>query len=145
MSYSTELTEDCLGIEHVGSGLVTGADLLAASVTARRLVENTENFNYELVDFSEVTALRVSPEELERIVAQDKIAAESRPRAMVVIIAPSAQTFQLATAWEEQVRELGWTIHIARERDEGMQWLEDHREQARTDLLTEKDETASCE
>ncbi|MDQ2659457.1 MAG: hypothetical protein M3Y03_03465 [Verrucomicrobiota bacterium] len=138
MPYTTELTQDCLGILHTGSGVVTGAELLAASVAATRLVQNTANFQYEFGDWSAVTEMRVAPEEVERIVAQDRIAARSRPQAIVVLVVPQGESYRLAQAWEEQVRDLGWTIHLARERSEAVQWLTHHIQTERPELLAGK-------
>ena len=144
MSYLTKLTDDCLGIVHTVQGVLTGEDMLAASTVARQLVQNTENFNYELADFSGVTEIRINPEQLEKIVAQDRRIADWRPHAMIVIIAPSAETHALALAWEELVQDLDWNIHISRDRDEALNWLARHRAQARQDLEVEIDRTAHC-
>ncbi len=145
MPYSTELTDDCLGIVHHSSGIVTGQELLHASIAARQLVQNTENFNYEVADFSGASEVRVAPEEMEEIVAQDRLAAAERPHAVIVIIAPGEQAYETARQWQEQVNDLGWTIHIAREPAEGYEWLSRHREQARRDLRAGQKETSPAE
>ncbi len=134
MAYTTELTQDCLGIWHTGSGIVTGAELLAASVAGRQLVQNTENFQYEFADFSAVTAVEIEPEELKKIVEEDRLAALRRPHAIVVIVAPSEETHELARRWENQVRDLGWTIHISRDRSEAVQWLREFLKVADFDI-----------
>lgn len=138
MPYTTELTKDCLGIEHVGRGIVTGYDLLAASITARQLVQNTENFNYELIDFSAVTEMQMQPDSVDRIVAQDRMAAKVRPHAVIVIIAPHDHSYAVAGEWERKVRDLGWTIHISRDRAEALRWLDKHRDLARQELEAAK-------
>jgi len=142
MPYTTELTRDCLGAVHSGSGLVTGDDLLAASIAVRRLVQNTENFQYEFVDFSDVTEMRIEPDDLDKIVEQDRLAAQARPRAIVVIVAPQEFAYEVARQWEEKVKDLGWTTHIERERTEGVRWLVKHLKTERPELLAEKRESA---
>ncbi len=126
MGYTTELTEDYVGIVHVGSGLVTGADLLEACRSTTQLLQNTENFHYEFIDFSEVAELRISPEELEEIVAQDRFAATFRPDAVIVIVAPREDLFEIATQWERRVQDIGWNTHISRNRPEALAWLREH-------------------
>lgn len=123
MPYDTELTEDCLGIVHVGSGVVTGEDLVAATQAATRLVQNTENFHYELVDWSQVAEVKITEEQLEEIVALDHFAAVFRPDAVVVIVAPRDNLFELAQKWDRRVQDLGWKTHISRERWEAIEWL----------------------
>src|SRR5450631_3195400 len=96
MPYPTELTKDCLGIIHAGSGLVTGEDLMVACEGVTQLVQNTANFQYEFSDFTDVTELRLKPGDLEKIVELDQIAAKYRPRAIVVIVAPQEFSYELA-------------------------------------------------
>lgn len=126
MAYKTQLSDDCLGILRIGSGVVTGRELAAASVAATQLVQNTENFEYEFVDLSEVTEVRVTREELAQIVTQDRIIARFRPHAIVVIVAPQDQTLTMAREWEESVSDLGWSTHICRSRSEGLNWLREN-------------------
>lgn len=134
MAYTTELTADCLGIWHTGSGTVTGKDLLAASTAARQLVQNTENFQYEFVDQSKVTAIKVAPEDLQKIVEEDRLAAKWRPHAIIVIVAPLGPVYELAREWERAVQELGWTIYISRDREDAIRWLREYLKIAIFDL-----------
>ena len=143
MPYTTELTRDCLGIVHSGTGVLTGEELVAASVAATQLVQATENFQYEFSDFSEVMEVRIEPADLEKIEALDRIAAKSRPRAIVVIVAPGEAAHEMALKWETTIRDLGWTIHIARERTEAVRWLAQHLKTERPELLAERNENAA--
>ena len=58
MPYETELTDDCMGVVHRGSGMVTGEEILRGSLAVSQLVQNTENFHYEFVDLSEATEFK---------------------------------------------------------------------------------------
>lgn len=126
MSYTTELTDDYMGITHAGGGIVTGADLIKASRLAAQLVENTENFHFELIDFSDVDELRVTEAELEQIVLQDRYAAIFRPDATVVMVAPRADLFAIAEKWQRRVEGIGWKTHVARSRSEAKAWLQEN-------------------
>ncbi len=126
MSYSTELTYDCMGILHYGAGLVTGGDLVEACRATLQLLQNTENFHFEFIDFSEVTELRITADEFDQIVANDHFAAVFRPEAVVVIVAPRDDVFATGKEWERRVEGLGWKIHISRSREEGDQWLKEN-------------------
>ena len=140
MAYTTELTEDCLGIYHRATGVLTGDELLAASVAGRQLVQNTENFQYEFSDMSRVTGLQVDPSIVAKIVEEDHVAAKWRPHAIIVIVAPRDDTYELARQWEEQVQDLDWIIHISRERDEAVRWLGEYLKIAQFDIPVKKDE-----
>jgi hypothetical protein len=143
MPYPTELTKDCLGIVHAGSGLVTGEDLMVACEGVTQLVQNTANFQYEFSDFTDVTELRLKPGDLEKIVELDQIAAKYRPRAIVVIVAPQEFSYELACTWSERVKDIGWTIHISRDRSEAVRWLTQHIKTERPELLAERNENAA--
>ncbi len=143
MPVATELTKDCLGIVHVGSGVVTGEELVESSTAAAQLVENTDNFQYEVTDFTDVTELRVEPRHVEKIAAIDRVAATLRPRAIMVIIAPQNSAYDLACAWHGLIADLGWTVHISRDRAEGVRWLGQHLKTERPELLAEKKKDAA--
>lgn len=123
MSYTTELTDDCMGIVHHGASLVTGADLIEACTATLQLLQNTENFHFEFIDFSGVTELRITPDEFDQIVANDHFAAIFRPEAVVVIVAPRNDLFETGKEWERRVQDLGWKTHISRSRAEAEEWL----------------------
>ena len=123
MPVTTETTEDFQGIIQTGRGLVTGDELVQACHAAFHLVQNTRNFHYEFVDLTDATALQFSPGDLEQITERDRMAAVYRPDAIVVIVAPQKEFYDLAKAWESRVQDLGWTTHITRDRAAGLKWL----------------------
>jgi hypothetical protein len=123
MPYTTELTEDCMGVVHTGTGVVTGEEILRGSQLLSQLVQNTENFHYEFVDLCEATGIEITQEDLQEIATLDRMTAYFRPHAVVVVVAPNEQLFSVAKQWERLVRNLGWTIHIARSRREAHSWL----------------------
>ena len=123
MAFLTELTEDYTGIIHVGTGVVTGGEILEGCKSDRALVQVTENFHYKLVDLSAVTELRITEKELRDIVEEDRVIAAFRPGAAVVIVAPNDRIRTMAQHWEILVEELGWSTHISRTRAEASKWL----------------------
>ena len=112
-----------MGVVHVGTGAVTGEEILQGSETVAQLVQNTENFHYELVDLSAATEVTISAEQLEAIAEQDRLAAFFRPNAVVVIIAPNDEVFALVKQWEEMVRPLGWKTFVSQDRVAALRWL----------------------
>ncbi len=126
MPLTTETTEDFQGIVHIGTGVVTGRDIIGGSAAALLLVRNTRNFHYEFVDLSAAESVVVSNEELEQVLALDRLAAVYRPQAIVVLVAPSDDALAVAKEWERRVEPLGWSTHIARERGAALDWLHAH-------------------
>ena len=126
MPYTTELTEDYMGVVHTGTGVVTGEEILRGSRTVAQLVENTENFHYEFVDLSEATGIEITEQHLQEIVTLDRMTAYFRPHAVVVIVAPDERLFAVAKQWESLVQGLGWNTHIARSRSEAKSWLREN-------------------
>lgn len=123
MPYRTELTEDCMGVIHIGSGVVTGDEILRGSEAVSQLVQNTENFHYEFVDLSEATGIKITDWQLREIATVDRMTAFFRPHAVVVIVAPDERLFAVAKQWESRVQGLGWNTHISHSRSEAKNWL----------------------
>jgi hypothetical protein len=126
MPFETELTGDCMGIVHVGSGIVTGSEILEACRSVTALVQTTENFHYKLVDLTAARDLQISEEELRDIVEEDRLIAHERPQAVVAIVAPNEKMRVIARHWQGLVAELGWTTQIVRNRAEATAWLHEH-------------------
>ena len=126
MPLVTETTQNCQGILQVGTGTVTGEEFVRASYNALLLFQNTQNFQYEFVDLSNATDLQFAEEHLMQITAQDRVIAKFRPHAIVVVVAPREEFYQLAKHWERAVEELGLSTHVARERPQALGWLQRH-------------------
>ncbi len=126
MPYTTELTEDYLGIIQVGDGTVTGTEILQGCRSVTALVQTTENFHYKLVDLTAARELQITGDELAEIVAEDRLIARARPQAAVVIVAPNEKIRGIALHWEVLVEELGWSTHVARTRAEALDWLREN-------------------
>ncbi len=136
MPYETELTDDCMGVVHRGSGMVTGAEILRGSLAVSQLVQNTENFHYEFVDLSEATGIQITDFQLKQITTVDRMTAFFRPRATVVVVAPDERLFSIAKQWESRVQGLGWNTHVSRSRTEAKNWLKENFDPRATELAS---------
>jgi hypothetical protein len=126
MPFETELTDDYMGIIHVGSGIVTGQEILQGCRSVTALVQTTENFHYKLVDLSAASELQINEDELREIVEEDQLIAAARPHCAIVIVAPNEKMRAIARHWQELVAELGWQTQIVRSRAEALDWLREH-------------------
>lgn len=135
MPYTTELTEDYMGVVHTGTGVVTGEEILRGSQAVAQLVENTENFHYEFVDLSEAAGIEITEQHLQEIATLDRMAAYFRPHAIVVIVAPDDHLFAVAKQWESLAEGLGWNTHISRARSEAKSWLRENFDPHATQMV----------
>jgi hypothetical protein len=124
MPLVTETTQDCKGILQLGSGRITGEEFVQASYNALLLFQNTQNFRYEFVDLSEVTDVELAEKHLAQITVHDHVIAKSRPDAIVVVLAPREEFYQVAKHWQQAVAPFGLKTHVARDRAEAETWLE---------------------
>jgi hypothetical protein len=126
MPLVTEMTQDCQGILQVGSGVVTGEEFVQASYNALLLFQNTQNFRYEFVDLSNVTDVEFAEKHLAQITVHDRVIAKARPDAIVVVLAPREELYQVAKHWEQAVTPFGLKTHVARERAEALARVQQH-------------------
>jgi hypothetical protein len=126
MPLVTEMTQDCQGILQLGSGVVTGEEFVQASYNALLLFQNTQNFRYEFVDLSGATDVEFAEKDLAQITVHDRVIAKSRPDAIVVVLAPREEFYQVAKHWEQAVAPLGLKTYVARERAEALARVQQH-------------------
>jgi hypothetical protein len=126
MPLVTETTQDYRGILQVGSGVITGDEFVQASYNALLLFQNTRNFRYEFVDLSNATEVEFAEADLAQITVHDRVIAKSRPDAVVVVLAPREDFYQVAKHWERAVQPFGLKTHVSREREEALSWLHQH-------------------
>ncbi|MGI9114845.1 MAG: hypothetical protein ACR2FX_07385 [Chthoniobacterales bacterium] len=143
MPLITETTKDCQGILQLGTGRITGEEFVRASYNALLLFQNTQNFKYEFVDLSNATDLQFAEEHLAQIAAQDRVIATFRPNAIVVVVAPREEFYELAKHWEREVQEVRWRTHVTRRRSDALAWL--HRNLASSNVAGEEEQLEATE
>ncbi len=125
MPFETQLTDDYMGTIHVGRDVVTGTEILEGCKSVTALVQSTENFHYKLIDLSHATEVRITPEEFDEILEQDRLIAQQRPNDSIGIVAPNENVRAIVEEWRHRVAGLGWTIEILPSREEAMAWIQD--------------------
>jgi hypothetical protein len=124
MPYTTELIDGGRGVLHVGTGVLTGAEILAGARAAHSAPGRVGKFTHGLTDLSGVTELRLTAEEVRRISEENRITARiAVPGAPVAIVATSELVFGMARMWEVHVEDTGWTTRVFRSRAEAEAWL----------------------
>jgi hypothetical protein len=130
MPFDTHLTSDYMGTILVGTGVVTGSEILEACKSVTALVQSTANFHYKLIDLARVTELRITPEEYDDILEQDRLIAKQRPNDSVAIVATDESVRAIMEEWRHRVEGLGWAVEILPSREEAMAWIQDRVEGA---------------
>src|SRR5215510_11184892 len=103
MPFETHLTDDYMGAILVGTGIVTGAEILGACKSVTLLVQSTANFHYKLIDLARVTELRVTPQEYDDILEQDRLIAQQRPHELVAVVAINQSVRAIMEEWRRRV------------------------------------------
>jgi len=124
MPFSTTITPDGTGILRTGRGLVTGADLLAADSELLHATEKElQQIRYGLVDFSEVTELRVTSDDVRLLARLAERLSELNTEFIAAIVAPRDDSFGLSRMWQVLAEYTGWSSHVFRDRAGAIAWL----------------------
>ncbi len=104
-------------------GHLSGKEVMETNTEVHSEPERMKSYRYVLVDLTDVESVQISNNELVRIVAQDELAARSRPQSVVAIAAPTDVMFGISRMWEAHVDQLGWDTAVFRTRREADQWI----------------------
>ncbi|HZE96238.1 MAG TPA: hypothetical protein VE981_04355 [Planctomycetota bacterium] len=126
--YTREVRETGRLLILSGSGIMTGAELIA---TTRGMVEDADAVRHVrevLVLLGDVTRLEVDSDHVRQVVEIDRALVKLIPRAAVAIVAPKDEVFGMARMWEMMVVFTEWKIQVFRSREEADLWLESERQ-----------------
>ncbi len=113
-----------IGIEFIGSGVVTGADIIAANKEIYRN-ENFSRQRYQIVDRTNCTEYRVSNEEIRIIAEQDKAASKTNPNIIVSLISTTDLQYGISRMYQAYVGDSGFLTEIFRDRKSAEEWIEE--------------------
>ena len=123
MPYVTEFIDGGTGVLHVGSGVVTSAEIIEGARRVQSDESRARGLTHGLTDLTDVSELRVTTAELRLIVDASRKTAKLVPRGVVAIVAPKDHAFGMARMWELLIDEDGWTTRVFRDRVEAEIWL----------------------
>ena len=113
-----------IGVEFIGSGLVTGADIIAAN----KEIYRNENFyrqRYQIVDRTKCTNYKVSHEEIIKIAEQDKVAAKTNPNIIIAFISTSPLQYGISRMYQAYVGDEGFLTEVFQDRKSAEKWIEE--------------------
>lgn len=123
MAFSTEYIDGGRGVLHVGHGIVTGNELIAAAEHNLQAVRDGMPLRYGLGDFSGITRYAASPEEVQEVARIHAEIAALIGDAFTATIAPSDHAYGMSRLWGAYADVTGWEIGIFRTRAEADAWL----------------------
>jgi len=124
MPYESTYFDNDSGLLRIGKGVVTLDELLAAAKEHQSDPERAKKITHVLIDFTEVTELRMNAEEAKRLAEASKITARLAPGGAAAIVAPRDHVFGIARMWESLVdEEASWSTRVFRDRAEAEAWL----------------------
>ena len=111
------------GVEFIGSGVVTGADIIEAN----KEIYSNENFSkqrYQIVDRTNCIEFLVTTEEIQKIAEQDKAAAKTNPNIIIALISTTDLQYGLSRMYEAYVGDSGFLTEVFRDRKSAEEWIE---------------------
>ena len=111
-----------IGVEFIGSGLVTGADVIAANKEIYRN-ENFSRQRYQIVDRTNCTKYQISNKEIRIIAEQDKAAAKTNPNVIIAFISISDLQYGISRMYQSYVGDNGFLTEIFRDRKSAEEWI----------------------
>ena len=123
MPYTTEVIDNGKGILHIGSGTVTGEDLMLSAAGVLKLVQEGLRPEFALTDLTEVKEFSVSSEEISRNAVLNSAISRYLPPARIAIIAPAPDIYGMVRMWQAHIDSPGLTSQVFRRKEEALAWL----------------------
>ena len=123
MPYVTSYVDDGKGLHKNGSGILTGLEIFTSAMQEGINVERAQKLRYGLIDFSEVTEMRVTPDDIRRIVEVNRRLAAFTQGALVAIVAPGPLPYAMSRLWHTFSQDLGWKSNVFHTRVDALAWL----------------------
>ena len=125
MPIQIKYIEGGLGVEFIGSDVVTGTDIIEAN----KEIYSNENFSrqrYQIVDRTNCAEFQVSNEEIRIIAEQDKAAAKTNPNIISALISKTDLQYGISRVYHALVGDSGFLTEIFRDRKNAEEWVEKH-------------------
>jgi len=123
MPIQIKYIEGGLGVEFIGSDVVTGTDIIEAN----KEIYSNENFSrqrYQIVDRTNCAEFQVSNEEIRIIAEQDKAAAKTNPNIIIALISKTDLQYGISRVYHALVGDSGFLTEIFRDRKNAEEWIE---------------------
>ena len=126
MALTMEFIDDGRGVLHVGSGVVSGAELIAAAGRDLAAAREGLPLAYGLVDLTDTTRFDALAGDIREVARINLALAGIIGRACVAVVAPQDVAFGMSRMWEAYMHAAAWETCVFRQRAEADAWLAAH-------------------
>ena len=123
MPIQIKYIHDGIGIEFIGSGVVTGAEIKEARQEIYR-DEVLQKLRYQIVDRTDITEFDVSNEDIRSMAEKDKTIAKDHPDIVVAIVSASDLQYGISRMYQAHAGESAFVTEIFRDRESADKWIE---------------------
>jgi hypothetical protein len=123
MPFHAEFSPDGTGVLLIGTGLLTGDELIAVTISIGQAGERLSRVRYALADFSGVVEFLATSQDLAKLADEDVAIARRLPDVAIVLVASQPLVFGMSRMWEALAHQTGWRIMVVQTRDEALNWL----------------------
>jgi hypothetical protein len=123
MPHKDERLDGGRGMVRVWTGAVAASELTAATVADYLGRENWPKVEYFISDFTGVTDLQATTDEIRELSSVEARTATFVPGLAMAVVAPSDFMYGMARMWQVFAQETGWSVGVFRSRAEADAWV----------------------
>ena len=123
MPFDAIFVDSGRGVHKLGIGIVTSSEIMASTLDDTHNEARGRQIRYALIEFSQTTELRVTPDFIPQIVEISRKSASFSPGALVAIVAPNPFAFAMSRAWQSFSGSLGLNTRVFQTASEAKVWL----------------------
>jgi hypothetical protein len=123
MPFTYETIDGGKGVEFLGSGHLTGAEIIEVKQRLLAQGEEMRSWKFGFVLLTNLDSFQISVEEVRAIAELEKLISAYAPKVALAVIAPRDHDFGMARMWESIIDIPGWTTGVFRTRPEAEAWM----------------------
>jgi hypothetical protein len=123
MPYTKAYVDHGKGLVKTGTGIVTGQEILTLALHDADDEEVVRGLHYGLLDFSAMIEMRVTAQDMMRIVAANRKIATLTQGGKVAVVSPTDMSYGMSRLWHSLSVDFGWKSNLFRNRADAMSWL----------------------
>lgn len=124
MPIETSFVNNGRGILLCGRAVIEGKEILSIKQGFLDEPDRMKDTFYWLVDFSGVSELRMTTDELSQLIEIDRQLANTIPNSMVAVVAAADSVYGFARMWEMKIESVGWATSVFRDIADAEFWIQ---------------------
>ncbi len=116
------------GVLLSGFGILTAYDIKEVNNTLYETPQKIQKITYQLCDFTRVTQVEISSEEIGAIAEQDAKAGEINPNMFIAVVGEEDLVFGLSRMWETLADTIPFEKHVFRQMEDAQKWIAEKRQ-----------------